>query len=74
MIEEEPGPSPKRQRPIVRRFDIVAATVRFQGGTEMNPAIDIDARPLAGFDRLDESGQTAPPKSPSENANCVETV
>jgi autotransporter translocation and assembly factor TamB len=30
--------------PIVRRFDITHANVRFQGSTEMNPAIDIDAR------------------------------
>ncbi len=30
--------------PIVRRFDITRAVVRFQGGTEMNPAIDVDAR------------------------------
>ncbi|HEX6693219.1 MAG TPA: translocation/assembly module TamB domain-containing protein, partial [Longimicrobiales bacterium] len=30
--------------PIVRRFDIVSANVRFQGGSEMNPAIDVDAR------------------------------
>jgi hypothetical protein len=30
--------------PIVRRFDIVAATVRFLGTGELNPAIDITAR------------------------------
>jgi hypothetical protein len=30
--------------PIVRRFDITHAIVRFQGSTEMNPAVDIDAR------------------------------
>jgi hypothetical protein len=30
--------------PIVRRFDIRHALVRFQGSTEMNPAIDVDAR------------------------------
>ena len=30
--------------PIVRRFDITRAVIRFQGATEMNPTIDVDAR------------------------------
>ncbi|MEO5511638.1 MAG: translocation/assembly module TamB domain-containing protein [Longimicrobiales bacterium] len=30
--------------PIARRFDITHALVRFQGGSDMNPAISVDAR------------------------------
>ncbi len=38
--------------PIVRRFDIVSAEVRFLGDAQMNPAIDITARRLV-FDPPD---------------------
>lgn len=39
--------------PVIRRFDIVNATVRFRGEPSPNPAIDITARRLV----LDESGR-----------------
>lgn len=43
-LEGERGTYVLRAGPIIRRFDVVHATVRFRGEREINPALDITAR------------------------------
>jgi autotransporter translocation and assembly factor TamB len=43
-LNGERGTYTLRAGPIIRRFDVVAAKIRFLGGRDINPALDISAR------------------------------
>lgn len=43
-LEGNRGTYTLRAGPIIRRFEVVAADIRFLGGSDINPAIDITAR------------------------------